>query len=256
MYCIITSQFMRLFYLDCNHIMRDPEWVRTYDAIRSDTSTHPAQLTLVEQTRIKSLRDPIHQAQQTISFMTQYHALTIYAGDTQQIIREPNTKPRCGNPVYHFNTSHSGEHVVVCVDTVPCGVDIECVYIEEALPRTAHCTAHRTISRYPQIMYDTFGIDNQIPLQSFHPPEKAVRLWTQTEAWLKFVGCGLRGLGHMGIVPSNDGFVLTHHGFPVPRPHDISGLLPDNVFGTVFTDGSNNLPMESISKISFSDLFE
>jgi phosphopantetheinyl transferase len=229
-----STTYMQLFYADCDHIMCDPAWPRTYDAILSST-----QLTLGEQVRVKSLRDPTHQARQAISFVAQQYALAMYAGAPQQIIREPNTKPRCGDSAYHFNTSHSGKHVVVCVDTMPCGVDIECVGVGE-------CSTPRHISQYPQIVYDVFGVVNQIPIHQFHPPEKAVRLWTQTEAWLKFVGMGLRGLDDVGVECATNGFSLTHHGFSVPPHHDISDLLPENVFGTVFTDRMD-CPVDSIS---------
>jgi phosphopantetheinyl transferase len=225
---------MQIFYVDCDQITSDPRW----------NLSIISQLTTAEQTRVNSLRDPTHQARQAISFLTQYYALETYTGVQQRITRDPTGKPRCGDPSYHFNTSHSANHVVVCVDTSPCGIDIEWMGSGD----------NRRQNSYPQILYDTVGKSNQIPLCEFHPPEKAVRLWTQIEAWLKFVGSGLRGLDGVGVwvKPSDTDFSLTYHGFPVPPHKDISDMLPEHVYGSVFSEHGTST--DSIICLGLDDL--
>jgi phosphopantetheinyl transferase len=193
-----------------------------------------ATLSTDERDRVARYIRPIHRFHQCVSFSLQKYAMSKYMSDhhipltrgSPTIIRPPKEKPYCDDyPEVHFNASHSGGHVVVYVDSRPCGVDIECM--DGANP-----------SRVSDVLYDVLGKKHGVPRTAF-PPIKGIKLWTRIEAWLKLIGCGLKGLYDISVsydLNTKD-ITLHHQNQPMPCSEDISLCLPDGVYGSLMREG-------------------
>ncbi len=91
--------------------------------------------------------------------------------------RDANGKPFLTNAPLHFNLSHSGDFAACAVAQRPIGIDIEAV--RQVSPSLAEriCTAGER-----EWVYAGGGFDSTRLLQ----------VWTGKEAYLKYLGCGLR----------------------------------------------------------------
>ena len=91
-----------------------------------------------------------------------------------EILRSEHGKPYVeGNPWY-FNTSHSGEYLVMAFDTVPVGIDVQ----EMRLVKKPELIARRFSSE--ERAYALFG-----------GAEAFYQVWCRKEAYAKCVGSGL-----------------------------------------------------------------
>ena len=91
-----------------------------------------------------------------------------------EILRGEHGKPYVeGNPWY-FNTSHSGEYLVMVFDTVPVGIDVQ-----EERP-----------VRKPELIAKRFSAEER-EYALFGGAEAFYRVWCRKEAFAKCVGSGL-----------------------------------------------------------------
>ncbi len=84
-------------------------------------------------------------------------------------------KPLLKNGNAYFNASHSGNYVVVCIDTVPCGIDIE--ELREVNLKVAEKICTDKEKQYISNMQN----------KSF----ALLEIWTKKEAYFKSFGCGI-----------------------------------------------------------------
>ena len=92
--------------------------------------------------------------------------------------RDGNGKPVLQNSALHFNLSHSGDFVACAVYDSPVGIDIEAL-------RDISPTALKRICTAQEQAY--ICADNSFDSARF------LQVWTAKEAYLKYLGCGLRG---------------------------------------------------------------
>lgn len=123
-----------------------------------------------------------------------------------------------GLPGLHFNLSHSGDYIACAFSDQEVGLDLQ----EHSRPHTSIVRIARrffTAREYEAIHAlppDESGVspdNSDCRLALFY------RLWSIKEAYLKYLGCGLRG-GMDGYLPDP---------FPDAGPQNVfpSGLLPD-----------------------------
>ena len=84
-------------------------------------------------------------------------------------------KPFLKSGEAHFNASHSGNYVVACVDSNPCGIDIE-------ETRDINLKMVERICTESEKQYIYSAEDNSLAL---------LEIWTKKEAYLKSFGCGI-----------------------------------------------------------------
>lgn len=110
-------------------------------------------------------------------------------GCTLHFSRDVNGKPHLLGGDVHFNISHSGEHVLCAVDETPVGVDIEEFRpVREDLIRKV-CTE----SELEWIAGSG---------------ERFLQIWTAKEAYLKYLGVGLK-------MPLREVSVITQNGLQI-----------------------------------------
>lgn len=110
-----------------------------------------------------------------------------------EILRGEHGKPFVkGNPWY-FNTSHSGEYLVMVFDTVPVGIDIQ----EERMVKKPELIARRFSSEERE--YALSG-----------GAEAFYRVWCRKEAYAKCVGSGLTDeIFAKNLLGGVEGYTLT-----------------------------------------------
>ena len=110
-----------------------------------------------------------------------------------KILRGEHGKPYVEDNPWYFNTSHSGEYLVIVFDTVPVGIDVQ----EE-----------RPVKK-PELIAKRFSEEEREYALS-GGPEAFYRVWCRKEAYAKCVGSGLSdeifGKNLMGDV---EGYELT-----------------------------------------------
>lgn len=84
-------------------------------------------------------------------------------------------KPLLKNGKAYFNASHSGNYVVACVDSCPCGIDIEEI-------RDVNLKVAERICTESEKQYIYNAEDNSLAL---------LEIWTKKEAYFKSFGCGI-----------------------------------------------------------------
>ena len=131
--------------------------------------------------------------------------------------------------------------MVVYVGDRPCGVDIE--------------HSDTSSSRHSDILYDLVGKKHGISRETLSPAGTGIRLWTQIESWLKLSGCGLKGLYDVAVShdPTSNEFTLSRHGLTMPHHKDITHELPDNVYGSLVSDGGV-IPVYTTTRVSADDI--
>lgn len=168
------------------------------------------------------------------------HKISLTRG-APTILRPPKEKPYCDYPEVHFNASHSGGNVVVYVDSLPCGVDIECMDETDPL-------------RHTKVLYDVLGKKHGVPRTAL-PPVKGIKLWTRIEAWLKLTGCGLRCLYDISASydPITKDIKLYRDNQPMPCSEDISLCLPNGVYGSLMREGGV-IPSYEVNQVTLEDI--
>lgn len=156
-----------------------------------------------------------------------------------RIERSPDGKPRLsGYPAFHFNLSHSGDYIACIFSAQEIGLDLQehrrpagsadsCLRIARRFFTDREYAALKTLQEQ-QALGAGPGGDHPLridPGGHFSGPEDPVirlfsHLWVLKEAYLKYIGCGLRG--------SMDSF------YPLPLPE--SGTCPDP--GSLFSPAS------------------
>jgi len=135
--------------------------------------------------QVLQLRMPIAQKQCLLGDALARSLLKqVCPGRTLQFSRDENAKPYLlGGP--HFNISHSGEHVLCAVDESPVGADIEEFRsVNENLIRKV-CT------------------ENELEWIA-GSRERFLQVWTAKEAYLKYLGVGLRmPLREVSVIAQN-----------------------------------------------------
>ncbi len=84
-------------------------------------------------------------------------------------------KPMLTSGNAHFNATHSGDFVAVCVDNYPCGIDIEAIREVNIKSSKMFCTD------------DEFDYINNSDDKS----KALLEIWTKKEAYFKSFGCGI-----------------------------------------------------------------
>lgn len=84
-------------------------------------------------------------------------------------------KPILPNYDVHFNVSHSGKYWVGCIDTAPCGIDIEVI-------REVKLKIAERFCNQEELQYIYNAAD---PINAFFT------IWTRKEAYFKSIGCGI-----------------------------------------------------------------
>ncbi|WP_448701606.1 4'-phosphopantetheinyl transferase family protein [Mucilaginibacter sp. AW1-3] len=114
--------------------------------------------------------------------------------DAKTIVFEsgPNRKPfvkNTGGLDIHYNTTHSGDDVLIAIAAMPVGIDVE--NLEPMFP-------------YQDILEHTFNRQEiSVIDESENPLETFYRLWTRKEALLKATGKGIDD--DMKLIPCTDG---------------------------------------------------
>ena len=99
-------------------------------------------------------------------------------GEAVLLRRDGGGKPYAEGSDLCFNLSHSGEFAACAVHEGPVGIDLEA--LREVSPRTARrvCSAADLAFVYADGAFDS---------------GRFLQIWTAKEAYLKYLGCGLRG---------------------------------------------------------------
>ena len=123
-----------------------------------------------------------------------------------------------GLPGLHFNLSHSGDYIACAFSDEEVGLDLQ----EHSRPHTSIVRIARrffTAREYEAIQALPSDENAASPDNSACRLALFYRLWSIKEAYLKYLGCGLRG-GMDGYLPDP---------FPDAGPENVflSGLLPD-----------------------------
>lgn len=92
--------------------------------------------------------------------------------------RDGNGRPYLLNSPLHFNLSHAGDFVACAVHESPVGIDLEALRSVSPALADKVCTAQER-----EFILDGGAFDSTRFLQ----------IWTVKEAYLKYLGCGLRG---------------------------------------------------------------
>ena len=93
------------------------------------------------------------------------------------ILRSSGEKPYFEDLPYHFSITHSGGWVACAVGREPCGIDVQA-----DLPKSASARLHAIARRW----------FSEQDYQRFLQGENFYSLWCENEAYLKFIGTGLR----------------------------------------------------------------
>lgn len=89
----------------------------------------------------------------------------------------------------HFNVSHSGDWILIAIDTNPIGVDLE--YTDASFT-------------YQNLLDFSFNAEEKEHIQTSNlPHQNFYKLWTRKEALLKATGKGL--IDELALIPSLDG---------------------------------------------------
>ena len=98
-------------------------------------------------------------------------------GIVPEFARDENGKPFLLSGALHFNLTHSGDYVACALHNAPIGIDLE---------------ALREVS--PALMDKVCSVQEQeyILLDGTFDSTRFLQVWTAKEAYLKYLGCGVR----------------------------------------------------------------
>ena len=137
--------------------------------------------------------------------------------ETPALVKGENGKPYCLNYPYHFNISHSEKYTVVAVSDRPIGVDVEVIR-----PFSASAAAKFITDQEK----DYIVLDDNPDKRN----ERFFKLWCAKEAYLKFIGTGLKGgIKTLSLTPNNNKFT-NNQGVTVKYSNE----LPDAITCVVY----------------------
>lgn len=137
--------------------------------------------------------------------------------ETPAFAKGENGKPYCLNYPYHFNISHSKKYTVVAVSDRPIGVDVEVIRPFSASAAAKHLSEKEK---------DYIVLDDNPEKRN----ERFFKLWCAKEAYLKFIGTGLKG-GISSLTLTPDGNKFTNNKDVIIK---YSNELPDAVTCVVY----------------------
>lgn len=109
-----------------------------------------------------------------------------------EVLRREHGKPYVAGELWHFNTSHSGDYLVMAFDRMPVGIDVQ-----ELRP-----------VRKPQLIAKRFSKEEQEYIASWGE-DALYRIWCRKEAYAKCMGRGLTDeILRMNLLTMEEGYEL------------------------------------------------